>query len=120
LNKNFAIENKLFTFVRKLSNNMTNSHQNMAKVFKALGSEQRLNLFKMIYYWEKTMDVNMCCGVEKAFSKACDCMNLSRSTISHHLKELQNANLLVCERKGQMLSCQVNKELLNDIKIFFD
>lgn len=91
----------------------------MAKVFKALSNEQRLNLFKMIYYWENTMDGDMCCGVEKAFSKACDCMNLSRSTISHHLKELQNADLLVCERNGQKVTCQVNKELLNEIKVFF-
>lgn len=98
---------------------MTIDNKNMARVFKALSNEQRLNLFKMIFYWEKTMDENMCCGVEKAFTKACDCMNLSKSTISHHLKELQNANLLVCERKGQKISCQVNKELLKEIKVFF-
>jgi len=99
---------------------MTNVNQNMAKVFKALSNEQRLNLFKMIYYWEKTIDSNMCCGVNKAFSKACECMNLSKSTISHHLKELQNANLVICEREGQTLTCQVNKELISSIKIFFD
>lgn len=90
----------------------------MAKIFKALSNEQRLKLFKMIYYWEQTMDQNMCCGVEKAFSKACNCMNLSKSTVSHHIKELQNANLLICERQGQKFSCQINKELLDEIKEF--
>ena len=92
----------------------------MAKVFKALSNQQRLNLFKMIYYREKTMDDTMCRGVKKAFSRAFQCMDLFRSTTSHHLKELQNANLLLCEKEKQVLSCQVNKELLKEIKHFFD
>ncbi len=99
---------------------MTNVNQNMAKVFKALSNEQRLNLFKMIYYWDKTVGKDACCGVERAFTKACDCMDLSKSTISHHLKELQNAGLLKCTKNGQVLSCKVNDELINDIKGFFD
>ena len=28
----------------------------MSKVFKALSNEQRLNLFKMIYYWNKAIE----------------------------------------------------------------
>lgn len=92
----------------------------MAKVFKALSSEQRLNLFKMIYYWQKTMPESECCGVQKAFTRACECMDLSRSTVSHHLKELQNAGLITCERKGQALVCSINSELVEKVKHFFD
>ncbi len=99
---------------------MTNVNQNMAKVFKALSNEQRLNLFKMIYYWDKTVGEDACCGVERAFTRACNCMDLSKSTISHHLKELQNAGLLHCTKNGQVLSCKVNNELIKDIKDFFD
>ncbi|MBN1339223.1 MAG: helix-turn-helix transcriptional regulator [Bacteroidales bacterium] len=92
----------------------------MAKVFRALSSEQRLNLFKMIYYWQRTMPKSECCGVQKAFSRACDTMSLSRSTISHHLKELQLAGLIVCEREGQALVCSINEELVEEMKHFFD
>ncbi|MHA2062473.1 MAG: ArsR/SmtB family transcription factor [Candidatus Sifarchaeia archaeon] len=63
-----------------------------------------------------------CCGVkgglEKAFTKICDCMNLSRSTISHHFKELQNAGLITCEREGQTYRCSVNEDAVNAVKDF--
>lgn len=92
----------------------------MAKVFKALSNEQRLNLFRMIYYWQKAMPETECCGVQKAFSKACSCMDLSKSTISHHLKELQNAELIQCKKDGQALVCNINYELLEEVKAFFE
>ena len=94
--------------------------KDMAKVFKALSNEQRLNLFRMIYYWQKTMPKSKCCGVQKAFTKACDCMDISRSTISHHLKELQLAGLITCEKDGQALVCNINHELVEEIKTFFE
>jgi ArsR family transcriptional regulator, arsenate/arsenite/antimonite-responsive transcriptional repressor len=92
----------------------------MAKVFKALSNEQRLNLFRMIYYWQKTMPESECCGVQKAFTRACECMDISRSTISHHLKELQLAGLITCNKEGQALVCTINHELIDEIKNFFD
>jgi ArsR family transcriptional regulator, arsenate/arsenite/antimonite-responsive transcriptional repressor len=48
----------------------------------------------------------------------CKCLCISRSTISHHFKELQNAGLIVCERKGQMYHCRVNEAVVNSIKEF--
>ncbi|MEW6075486.1 MAG: ArsR family transcriptional regulator [Candidatus Omnitrophota bacterium] len=64
-----------------------------------------------------------CCPVkgviEKAFTKVCGCMNLSRSTISHHFKELQNAGLITCERVGQNFRCRINEEVVNSIKEIF-
>lgn len=97
------------------------STEEMAKIFKALSNEQRLKLFKMIYFWSKTVseDDNCCNEVEKSFTKACECIDLSRSTISHHFKELQNAGLITCTRSGQFFSCRVNKDILDAIKDFF-
>ena len=73
---------------------------------------------------EFRMEGASCCGadgsVEKAFTKICDCMNLSRSTISHHFKELQNAGLITCEREGQLYRCRVNKDVIDSIKNFLD
>lgn len=65
-----------------------------------------------------------CCGseggLERAFTKICDSMKLSRSTISHHFKELQNAGLITCEREGQLYRCRVNKDVIDSIKEFLD
>lgn len=106
---------------------------NYSKIFKALSNEQRLKIFMMIYknccapegtkvgsefrFKEETA----CCvrgGLEKAFTKICDCMSLSRSTVSHHFKELQNAGLITCEREGQTYRCRINEEAVAAIKDF--
>jgi ArsR family transcriptional regulator len=75
----------------------------LAKVFKALSNEHRLELFRLIYGQcrleasRAQKDGKDCCeGIEKAFTMACGCLDLSRSTISHHFKELQNAGLITC------------------------
>ncbi len=56
--------------------------------------------------------------MEKAFTKVCSCLDLSRSTISHHFKELQNAKLITCERDGQMFRCRVNEETIKFLNDF--
>lgn len=92
----------------------------MAKIFKALSNEQRLKLFTMICKWSECVD-NQCVlndGIEKTFTRACDCLNLARSTISHHFKELQNAGLITCTRKGKTFSCKINYDIIQEIKDF--
>ncbi len=108
---------------------------NYTKVFKALSNEQRLKIFIMLYKnccgitdtrsgAEFRIKGETCCGLEggleKAFTKVCDSMNLSRSTISHHFKELQNAGLITCEREGQLYRCRVNKDVIDSIKKFLE
>jgi ArsR family transcriptional regulator len=91
----------------------------MARIFKALSNPQRLELFQRISRgFRKGGGKGCCAGVEKAFTAACDCMDLSRSTISHHFKELQNAGLIKCERRGQSFYCEVNREALKAIQGF--
>lgn len=95
----------------------------LSKIFKALSNEQRLKLFKLIYHWQQAAcddgeDIQCCKGVDKTFSMACDCLDISKSTISHHFKELQNAGLITCSRKGQSFTCKVNSDVINEIKNF--
>jgi ArsR family transcriptional regulator len=105
---------------------------NYVKIFKALSNEQRLKIFLMIQkgccstggkgHSEFKIEDKACCPVsgviEKAFTKVCGCMNLSRSTVSHHFKELQSAGLIICEREGQMFRCRVNEDAVELIKDF--
>lgn len=95
----------------------------LSKVFKALSSEQRLKLFSLIYSWYKkeaqeNNDKNGCCKIEKAFTKACEHLNICKSTVSHHFKELQNAELILCTRSGQSQLCTVNLETIKLVKDF--
>lgn len=86
-------------------------------MFKALSCEQRLNLFFLLDDW--------CCGeissgegMEKCFTRACEALHLSRSTISHHFRELEKAGLIVCTRNGQSKTCRINREAVAAIRQF--
>jgi ArsR family transcriptional regulator, arsenate/arsenite/antimonite-responsive transcriptional repressor len=102
------------------------SDKEMARIFKALSNPQRLELFRMIYHGfdvqpkKRSKKSSKCCGIERAFTAACECFNLARSTISHHFKELQNAGLITCERRGQSFYCEVNPKALEAVKAFMD
>lgn len=102
-------------------------HSNLARVFKALSNEQRLQLFLMIYEGCQTGahskgEKGPCCrgAMEKAFSTACGCMNISRSTISHHFNELQDAGLIKATRKGQSFVCEVNQDAVKVLRNFLE
>jgi ArsR family transcriptional regulator len=101
--------------------------KNLAKVFKALSNEHRLELFRLIYSQYRLEESRAqkagkdCCeGIEKAFTMACGCLDLSRSTISHHFKELQNAGLITCTRQGQTFVCQVNEDYVDAVRSFLN
>jgi len=69
--------------------------------FKALSNETRLGVFEHIRLGlgKASLDQEMrpsVCNVASNF-------DISLSTISHHIKELRNANLVRCERQGQTI-----------------
>jgi ArsR family transcriptional regulator len=97
---------------------------NLARIFKALSNEQRLKLFLMLHEKRETK-VNahgeggcMCGHLRKAFTLACSHFSLSRSTISHHMKELQQAGLVKCTRCGQSYDCEIDENALKAIQNF--
>jgi ArsR family transcriptional regulator len=86
------------------------------KIFKALSCEQRVLLLQMLHKWN---GLDECCdGVRKAFTRASEELKISRSTLSHHFKELENAGLILCARNGQAMNCSVNEEALREAREF--
>ena len=90
-------------------------HQ-LAKIFRALANPQRLAIF------ERLRAATLCC-IEGASGDMCVCdvaagSRLALSTVSHHLKELREAGLIRCERRGQLVYCSTNPEALAEVERF--
>lgn len=90
----------------------------LVTIFKALANSNRLEIFKLIRQMETKccdlpIDENAVCSIASNF-------NLALSTVSHHIKELKNANLIRCERQGQSVYCRIEPNALKEIRRFFD
>lgn len=90
----------------------------LTRVFKALGDETRMAIFQLL---------RECCGEECAVSEAgaertvseiAQEFGLALSTVSHHLKELRNAGLVLCSKHGKKVHCRINTELLRELEQF--
>jgi len=89
----------------------------LAKIFKALSNENRLEIYKEIAKQEN-IDYEKKC--ECSISEILSCLKIGAPTISHHLKELSNANLITTKKNGKFLIAQINKNTLDEIRDFID
>lgn len=84
----------------------------IAKIFKALSNSNRLELYlKIVENQETSYDTGegcLICNIAQTF-------NIGSPTISHHLKELSNADLIITERKGKFLVAKINKEIVDEV-----
>lgn len=75
----------------------------MAKVFVALGDEHRQ---RMLLTFDK--------GERLTVGQIAEVATLSRPAVSHHLKILRNAGVLVAERSGREVYLRVNRAMLEE------
>jgi DNA-binding transcriptional ArsR family regulator len=73
----------------------------VGKISKALGNETRLRIFEAISASEQ-----MNCG------DIVSVRGVTRATVSHHLKILNEAGLIACRREGQFVYSQVVPETI--------
>lgn len=71
------------------------------KISKALGDPYRLKIMNIV---SKSESCVQCCDVSAEF-------NLAQSTMSHHIKQLIDADLLIADKDGRNLKFIVNKEV---------
>jgi len=84
----------------------------LAKIMKALSNENRLKLYlEIAKHEESDFEAQECnlADIVKIFG-------LSPPTISHHLKELANADLITTEKRGKFLVARINKRTLGTVK----
>lgn len=84
----------------------------MAKIFKALSNPNRLELYlKIAEAHEASFETGGECSVADIMS----CLNIGAPTISHHIKELANAELITTEKRGKFLICRINEKLVAEV-----
>ncbi|MBU3914666.1 metalloregulator ArsR/SmtB family transcription factor [bacterium] len=84
----------------------------ISKVLKALSHPNRLELYLEIV---KKHEASFESGGECFISDIIGSLNIGAPTISHHLKELANADLITTERKGKFLVARINENTVNEV-----
>ena len=65
--------------------------KNMAAIFKALGDENRIRILKLLH------------SGEKCACKLLEELNISQSTLSHHMKILCDAGIVTGRKEGKWM-----------------
>lgn len=94
---------------------MIDTHS-LAKAFKALSNPNRLQIFLEIMQ-RRQMDSKDVCGC--ALTDFINSLNVGAPTVSHHIKELVNADLIKVERNGKFITCYLNEAVCVQLKEFF-
>ncbi|MFT3827849.1 MAG: metalloregulator ArsR/SmtB family transcription factor [Chitinophagaceae bacterium] len=74
------------------------------KISKALSDTNRIEILKQ---FKKKKDCLYCAEVN-------DLLDLTQPSISHHLKQLVDADLLIPEKEGRNLKYVLNQDVLDD------
>lgn len=85
----------------------------LSSAFKALSNPNRLAIFRRLL---ACCEVGTSCEIEQCMKIVVGDLgkdvNIAASTLSHHLKELNQAGLIKMERRGQHIECWVNNEMV--------
>jgi ArsR family transcriptional regulator len=95
---------------------MMDPQSKMVRMFKALGNPNRLRLFLEIRgSHAASYEEQHVCFLHNIMEK----LNVGAPTVSHHLKELVNAELIITEKQGKFLTCRVNEDATRVLEAFF-
>ncbi len=101
---------------RYMSNYGKENMLRMANKFKALSNPTRLRLFMEL---TQCCKVGETCDVQRCVGELANIVDIAPSTLSHHLKELNQAGLVNMQRSGKNIMCSVDLKVLNHLSDYF-
>ncbi|RJP64477.1 MAG: ArsR family transcriptional regulator [Candidatus Abyssobacteria bacterium SURF_17] len=104
------------------------SREQLTKVFKALGNENRLKILEAIRSYQLKFANCPDCLESLDMKDGCVCcvdeigeqFEMAQSTISQHLKELHNAGLLERRKKGKWVYYTINPEVVQELFAYLE
>jgi ArsR family transcriptional regulator len=86
----------------------------VSSVLKALSNPNRLRMFLLV----RDASPDECTGVGLCVGDLADQLEISQSTVSHYLKELEHAGLVKLERSGKNVFCTAVCDPLSEVLDF--
>jgi ArsR family transcriptional regulator len=103
-----------------MSNNKKIAVDDFAEIFKALSNANRLRIFLRLASCCKPGTVGFMDESATAFiGELAEEVNVVKSTVSHHIKELRRVGLIRTERQGQKIACWVDPHKVDALRDFF-
>jgi ArsR family transcriptional regulator len=103
-----------------MSNYLHNDILELALAFKALSNPNRLKIFMQLL---ACCPPGTACSIDDAqkfcVSELGKDLDVAPSTLSHHIKELNQAGLLKMQRRGQHIDCWVDPAKVEILHHFF-
>ena len=85
---------------------MTVQPNQLAKIFKALGDENRLRILEMLQ------------GEERCACMLLDEMHITQPTLSHHMKILCDVDLVIGRKEGKWMHYRLNADQFQKVAQF--
>lgn len=85
---------------------MTVQPNQLAKIFKALGDENRLRILEMLQ------------GEERCACMLLDEMHITQPTLSHHMKILCDVDLVIGRKEGKWMHYRLNEDQFQKVAQF--
>ncbi len=91
----------------------------LSKAFKALANPNRLQLFLNLLE-ESRLDLAKGRVHDCFLASLLDNLNVGAPTVSHHVKELENAGLIDTYKDGKQLICTIKPEAMRELRALFE
>ena len=95
------------------------------KIFKALGNETRFLIFKNVFTGGYACSIDESKPKDDIIAQAtcvttiAEHFNFSLPTISRHLKELKDANIIIMTKKSNKIYIEPNREIIRELSSCF-
>ncbi len=92
----------------------------LTSIFKALSDENRLKIIHLVYKKNLRCKLDKCgqCEDLACMKFLAKHLKIGFPTISHHVKELKNAGIIIIKKEGRWSYLQINPESLGEIALF--